>query len=337
MKKVVLALITVVFCCTAFAVTAEKKPNENSPQKPLSHYLAMATANTVNRLKTVEAFTKWMSYKLSDQELKDLKKFLQANGLKPSMKFPKMTAENNKVCFEKNDCMVYSDDSVSKDGVVFRVENKPFGKLLGDICSKISCGGKVANMSLIPEAHAGFGGLWGPLIGATAGYLIAGPGYKAIGAVAGAAIGWVGSQFLREENRYACGGNCNVSCKNDNYYIEPRGNYNGYLDQQRPPYEIRRDVHYRSYSQYQTPCSYEGEHNGVTDLQYALNNPPVQQFCGNQCAVSQQYDPNYRYSPGEAIPGQPNPNYAPAVITDKDQVPTGRKAASEEKNKGSGK
>lgn len=285
------------------------------PQEvPFPHELATATANQFNRLKTVGNYTTWIAKRVPKDQMSGFKAFLNSKGLKPSTAFPKMTAQNEKACFDKDHCLVYSSDSVSYNGVAFKIEKKPFAKVMSDICAKIGCETKTAGLTLIPEAHA-FGGMsktmttmLGLGLGAAVGYFAADSlGIeKSTGLLGGAMLGGLGGYLLGSDDKAKCNGNCNVSCQDNNYYYQqpvpaqPLGGYN----QGVPQYQVSHQSYYHQYGQYPPPCSYDQNYpsNGPTDLQVALRNPPQQQYCPNTgCQQPPPYQPgqyNYQQQPG---------------------------------------
>lgn len=301
----------------------------------------MATASTINRLNTVEAYMKWVSYRVPAAQMKELHAFLKTKGISPSSTFPKMTAENNKVCYEKNNCMIFTNASVTLNGVEFKAidKYKPFPQVISDICTKIGCNETVANLSLIPRAHAGSKGT-SVLMGLIGGALIGGlaaphmGGTKKRGAIAGGVLGAIGAYILESQNKQPCTSGCKTSCDNNQYYITPYQPAQPFYDQQAPPYSLPPDVHYQAYNQYPPPCS-GNTGGGQTDLDYALNNPPQTVYCNNACTAPAPFDPNFNYSPGVPIQGQPpypqNPYGQPASIVEKEKENNARKAASEEK------
>lgn len=291
--------MTFVFCGTVNAETAPP------PEKPLSHYLAMATANTYNRIKTVGAYTEWVSKRVPPDQMKDFKAFLKQQGLKPSTKFPKMTAENDKACFDKDHCLTYTDDTVTINGATFKVEDKPFAKVVSDVCEKIGCTQKTANFSIIPQANAKLDQTTWTLLGLSAGGALgyfAAPSLgikRSTGLLAGAIVGGLGAYLLSDEERAACGGGCTTTCSGQHCYMQPqpRPNPYPYFGQQQPPYHLPRQVHYRAYASYQPPCN----NNTLptyreTELQAEMRrrqSAPI--YCNNVTAPCTQAPP---YTPG---------------------------------------
>lgn len=319
MNKVVLALMSLFFCNTLFANVPE--------EKPLSHYLAIATANTINRLKTVDGYTQWIALKLPPNHVKDVQSYFKKHGLKPSDKIPRAMSDGNKVCLDKTDCFTYSDTTVSYNGVAFRVEDKPFPKVLSDVCAKIGCSSATAQMDFIPKAHARNRSPWiGALLGAAVGWFAADQlgGSSTRGAIAGALIGGLATHYAGSENRHACSGNCSVACSGGQYGIQPYQPVTppGYLNQPNTPYYVPPAFYNTAYGQSPQPCSAGSA--GATDLQIALNTPPQPTYCTSQCVAPQPYSPIVN-------PGAPGPQYQPAVVSEKAKKESGRKAASEPK------
>lgn len=308
--KTILAMMTLVFMTSTVSMAAPEG-------MPFSHMQAVATANQINRLKTVGNYTKWIANRVPKDQMSAYTAFLKSKGLKPSTTFPKMTADGPKACFDKAHCITYAGDSASVNGVNFKVEKKPYGKLMNDICAKIGCASaKSAQLSLIPEAHAFLNmnktttSLLGIALGGAIGYFAGDRmGNPALGMVAGAGLGGLAGYFLGSEDKAVCNGNCQVSCNNDQYYMTPTPQPSQpYYGQQNPPYHMNQQAMYHQYGQNPPPCQYQGQPtNGQTDLQMALNQPPQQSYCPNTgCNQYQPYTPGQPYNPGgDQFQGQP--------------------------------
>lgn len=306
MKSVVLALLALVFTSTVHATQFE--------EKPLSHYIASATANTFNRIKTVGNYTKWIANRVPPDQMKDFKAYLKENGVKPSAKFPKMTAKNNSVCFAgTEDCFVFSDDSVTFGDAVFKVEQKPFRQVVEGACEKIGCSAKTAAYTLFPEAHAKLSRTEKVLLGVGLGAIIGGGLLaeplgmtKSEGALTGAVFGGLGTYVLTEEQKYACAGSCQVAWQPDQcrYQMTPprRPTPVDIYGQQQPPYQIPQQVYHQTYGQQHPPCDMNPTtyRPGPTDLQLALNTPQRPIYCNNQCTTLPPYQPPvaYNHNPG---------------------------------------
>lgn len=295
--KTVLAMMTLVFMSsTVFA----------AEQMPFPHMQAMATANQMNRLKTVGNYTTWIANRVPKDQMSAFKAFLKAKGLNASTPFPKMTADKEKACFDKTHCLSYAGESVSINGVNFKVEKKTFGKVVTDLCAKIGCETKTAQLTLIPEAHAmsqTMTTLLGLVGGGALGYFAADAlGIKkSTGLLGGSIVGGLAGYFLGSEDKAVCNGNCSTSCNNDQYSFTPSQPSGPYYGQQSPPYTINNQSYYHQYGQYPPPCQYQGGPTpGATDLQIALNSPPQQNYCQQSgCQQLPPYQPgNYQYSPG---------------------------------------
>ncbi len=319
MKSVVLALLATVFTCTTHAAPIE--------EKPLSNYLATATANTFNRLKTVGNYTKWIANRVPPDQMKDFKAYLKEKGLKPTTKFPKMTAKNETACFQGTEyCMVFSDDSVSINGASFTVERKPFRQVVEGVCSKIGCDKKTAMLTLIPEAHAALDQSGWTLLGIGAGALIGNLAAESLGTtktkgtIAGALLGGIGAYVLSDENKHACGRKCDVqwSPGQCQYQITPQPQPvpTNYYGQQQPPYYMPPQVYHQTYGQPYPPCDRQPSYYrpGATDLQIALNTPQYPTYCNSQCSgttlpgyVPPDYTtiPGYQQGSGYTQPGTP--------------------------------
>lgn len=294
--KTILAMMTLVFMSSTVLAAQE--------EMPFSHMQATATANQINRLKTVGNYTKWISNRVPKDQMSAFTAFLKAKGLKASTEFPKMTAEGNKACFDKTHCITYAGDSATVNGVTFKVEKKPYGKLMADICGKIGCDSKSARISLIPEAHAFLNmgktgsSLLGLVLGGAVGYF-AGErmGNPALGMVAGAGLGGLAGYFLGSEDKAVCNGNCQVTCQDNNYYVNPaQPLQTNYYNQQQPPYQMNHQSYYHQYGQYPPPCNYNGP-GRATDLQIALNQPQQPSYCPPAgCQALPPYQPGQYYN-----------------------------------------
>lgn len=296
MKSVVLALASLVFCSTVYA---------NAPEeKPLPHYMATATANTFNRLKTFGNYTKWIANRVPKDQMKDFNAFLKEKGIKPTTKIPKFTAENEKACIDKVHCFVFTADTMSLNGNAFKVQEKPFRQVVEDICNKIGCDTKAAKMSFIQEAHA-LGQFEWTLLGALGGGLVGNLAAEPLGVdrtkstVVGALLGGVAAYALSDENKAVCAGNCQVTCnQNNQYYIQPRQPvaqpYN-YYGQPQPPYYVPPQVYHQTYSQQPPPCYSQDRQQyyrrGPTDLEIALNTPHRPTYCNTTCGQPVPYQP----------------------------------------------
>lgn len=299
MKSVVLAVLAIVLAST---VAHAAPPVE----KPLSHYLASATTNVFNRMKTMGNYTKWIANRVPPDQMKDFKAYLKENGIAASAKFPTMKAKQNSVCFTgTKDCLIFSDDSVTFGEATFKVEQKPFRKVVEDACEKIGCSTKTASYSLIPKAHAASRGgkiFWGMVVGAAVGSLAADSLGVSKGKAAGvgAVMGGLGTFILTEEQKHGCGGNCQVAWQPEQcrYQITPPspvppmyGQQPAPVEmfgQQQPPYYMPPQVYHQTYGQQHPPCN---SNPNPTDLQLALNTPQAPVYCNNTCGQLPPYQP----------------------------------------------
>jgi hypothetical protein len=225
MKKCILGLALVQILLPGVGL-AKVKPAE----KPIAEYMAIATANTVNRLATVDGFLKWIKFRVSDAELANVEKHLLTLGLKKTDKFPKLKAEGAKVYFGKSDFMVYSKDSIRINGKVFRQSEKSFDLVVQDIVAGLT---KIETAwysdLLFPQAQAAFSkgakyGLIGLVAGAALGAFLS-PNDRTQGAVLGGALGGLtgvlAGNYLGQETYDYFGDNGQVTCNGSNYQLQP--------------------------------------------------------------------------------------------------------------------
>jgi hypothetical protein len=208
-KKVIMSLVLVASAFHAQAAdTAAVKPKQ-APHKtimPLPDMIAIAMANTLNRLGNVENFTKWISLRVPEDEMSKLKANFPKMGLTPKVAFPTITAKGNKVYFDKDTYFTISKKMITMNGKSFKTSDQTYDVLVHDIYTAL-VKGKTASYSIfLPEAHAlsqqATYGLVGMALGGALGYFV-GPKLgvdNATGAIAGASVLGLGGLFLGSED-----------------------------------------------------------------------------------------------------------------------------------------
>ncbi len=345
------------FTCLFVAANVAAAPKE----KPVTHVAAIAMANTINRMGTVDNYLKWLGKRLPAKDIESLKQEMSLYGITPDLKFPKMSYKDDKVFFDKKSTLVIGKE-ITVGGKRFSVQQRSIRDTFADICVQIKCvkvPGKSAAFSIFPKADASYGndyngnnggGLFGnfnwgnALLGAVAGgaltCLFSGGinnnnnnnGYYSNnsncqqnwwkGALVGGGIGG----FINTENNYSCGGNCNVTCNGDDYYMS---NYS-------QPYYDQGYGQNGSYSQSGRTRIYAGGITGAYPNQYQTQQypPPCSQYPQYATELAQDYNsPNTGYTPWAQAP---IPNYQdPGVPTFAD--PTRAAASEPKKEKAKGK
>lgn len=220
----------------------------NRVEKPTEEYLAIATANTVNRLGTVGNYLKWLSLRSPKAEVDRLEKYLLAVGVSKTQKFPRLKAIGSKVYFSRSEFMTYSTKDITVDGRKFVQQQAPIDEVVQSIVDKLQRPRAAWYSLMMPQAHAMSSSVSSALIGLVAGGALgyfAGPSMgmsNTQGALAGALLGGVaglGVNYLGSESSYYMGNNGSVVCNGNNYYIQNgTGSYLGQSNtaqQQVPP------------------------------------------------------------------------------------------------------
>lgn len=241
----VISVLQSVFMSPAFAKTREV-------EKPVEEYLAIATANTINRLGTVENYLKWISTRASDSEVARLEKYLAKMGVRKNQKFPRLKAIGAKVYFSSSEYMTYAPGEIVIEGKRFQQQTKSLDEVVQNIVEKLQKPRTAWYSLIVPEAHAMSSALSSALIGLVAGGALgyfAGPSLgttKTEGALTGALFGSIaglGVNYLGTESNYYLGNNGQVVCNGNSYYINNgNGSYfnNTSSNQQIPPGVVMR-------------------------------------------------------------------------------------------------
>jgi len=152
---------------TLFSFVALVTPSAYAtPQQKMAGEIAQRMADGMNQFGTVGNYLKGLERYTTKEEMDKTVKLLQANGVTKATKIPKLKVDGNKIYYDKANYMIInSDGTISSNGVKFKSEDIPFDQLLAKIYSKLG-GKKSAQVQLIPEANAFFGGgVMGMLLG----------------------------------------------------------------------------------------------------------------------------------------------------------------------------
>lgn len=195
MKKWILGLATSQLIVPS-ATFAAPQVNE----KPMTQYLAVATADTVNRMHTVGGFLKWISFRVPKAEIAKTEAYLKSIGVGPEQKIPTLKVEGSKVYFSKNDFMAYGKKSVLINGKQFFQQKAAFDQVVKGIFTDLTQKKDVAWYDFIlPEANASIS--TGAAIGIGVGALLA-----------GGALGYfAGKSFNDNSSGYTSYGQANYS------------------------------------------------------------------------------------------------------------------------------
>ncbi len=218
-------------------------PSWAAPKKtpPMTHYMAIATANSVNRWGTVEEYRKALGRYISASEMAKLNSEFTKYGVKPTDRFPKMMSKENKAYFDKENYILYDKKSMTVNGKKLSLKKATPADLFVNICNQIGCLKTTASFSLFPKANAKFNTKAGFLAGLA---LFAGASFMTLDrppeerrkiSLRALAVGIIGGGFFADELIGSCGGKCETQCDGDDYSIRRQDDYR-YMNETRRGY-----------------------------------------------------------------------------------------------------
>jgi hypothetical protein len=173
-------------------------------QLPQNRFAAKATADALNSFKSVGDYITWLGMVTNKEDLEKVRAELVKLGVDLKAKFPKANYKNEKVYFDKDNWIMYGNNSLTVNGKKVALNRQSAHEIFLGICAQIGCKKTTADFSFFNKAHAAFE--WkGALAGAAAlgglAYLFGPPGALAKGAFAGFILGGL---FMNRAHNAAC-------------------------------------------------------------------------------------------------------------------------------------